>query len=375
MKNIRTSLNFSVDRVEFEDVKNSRFKGGTIYAFADGPNAHTLPISNEVLQKCANTVYDIPVVCQYSEYVDDFLSHEEDEVPIGFIKEGTDTYENPIVFKKMEDGRTFIIIKALIWQRYSKSAVEVLERKDKKKSVSVEITITNGEEVDGKVKVNEFVLEGITILGDFVTPAVKGAHIQMEFSKDKKNYLSELKFADKKIIIDNSKESSISGAWSNPRRKLFDPISNASNKASLIKEAYLVNDGSDTEPEISKLKYPHHVIRSGKLVLQKDGVEAAFQRASQQGIVKGNVKSHLLRHYMELGLTTENFATFGLTEKQFNLYFSELTNEECAGDKKVENDNKEEFSCVVSEEMSEVAKTEEEMSSECETEISEEAKE
>ena len=31
MKNIRTSLNFSVDRVEFEDVKNSRFKSANTF--------------------------------------------------------------------------------------------------------------------------------------------------------------------------------------------------------------------------------------------------------------------------------------------------------------------------------------------------------
>lgn len=55
------------------------------------------------------------------------------------------------------------------------------------------------------------------------------------------------------------------------------------------------------------MKYPHHVIKDGKLVVSISGVQAAFQRASQQGIVEGDVKAHLLRHYRELGLNEENF--------------------------------------------------------------------
>ena len=85
--NLKTSLNFSVDKVNFEEVKNSRFSKAVIHAFADGQNAHTLPIETDVLRKSANSIYDIPILCKYSEYVDDFLGHEEDEIPIGFIND------------------------------------------------------------------------------------------------------------------------------------------------------------------------------------------------------------------------------------------------------------------------------------------------
>lgn len=333
--NLKTSLNFSVDKVNFEEVKNSRFSKAVIHAFADGQNAHTLPIETDVLKKSANSIYDIPILCKYSEYVDDFLGHEEDEIPIGFIKEDSSTYQNPIIFEKAEDGRTFIVIKGLIWNRYSKNAIEILKRDDKKKSVSVEITIIDGEEVDDKILVKEFVLEGITILGDFVTPAVKGANILLEFSKDKKDYLKSL-MENKRIKIDNSKESAVSGKWSNPRRKLFVPIERAENKKTLLKEAYLINEGDYENPEISKLKYPHHVIRDGSLVLHIDGLQAAFKRAKQQGIFTGSVKSHIARHYKELGLSKENFATFGLEEEDFCLYFSE-TKEESVGETEMQD--------------------------------------
>lgn len=192
----KVSLEFAVDGFEFEDVKDARFAKGIIHAFADGENAHTHPIETKVLIDCANSVYDIPLVCRYNGFTDDFMSHEADETPIGFIKETSPTYSNPIVFEKHTDGRTFLVIKALIWKKYAKDAVRVFKNSEGKKAVSVEITITKGEEIDGKVRVDEFVLDGITVLGDFVKPAVKDARIQVEFSQDKTDYLNGLRFAD-----------------------------------------------------------------------------------------------------------------------------------------------------------------------------------
>ena len=192
----KVSLEFAVDGFEFEDVKDARFAKGIIHAFADGENAHTHPIETKVLIDCANSVYDIPLVCRYNGFTDDFMSHEADETPIGFIKETSPTYSNPIVFEKHTDGRTFLVIKALIWKKYAKDAVRVFKNSEGKKAVSVEITITKGEEIDGKVRVDEFVLDGITVLGDFVKPAVKDARIQVEFAQDKTDYLNGLRFAD-----------------------------------------------------------------------------------------------------------------------------------------------------------------------------------
>ena len=76
MEKLKIALNFDVDRIEFEKEKSNRFRKGVIYAFADGPNAHTHPISSEVLTKCANSIYDIPIVCKYCDFVEDFLAHE-----------------------------------------------------------------------------------------------------------------------------------------------------------------------------------------------------------------------------------------------------------------------------------------------------------
>ena len=353
-------LKFSVDNIELMDnIEKSLFRKVKIKAFATGENAHTMPIEEEVLRRGANTVYNKPILWKYNPYFDDAMGHEIDEVPCGFVPKSED---NPVTFEE-HNGKLYIVIYALLWTRYCGRLIEIFNRDEMKKDVSVEIAVIedNSEEYE-KTKIQDFVIAGITLLGEIINPACKGCDAELlEFSEDQKKYLNEMEFAENAITIDNSKESAVDGGWSNPRRKLFNPISKASNSKSLLKEAYLIGDYDSSEPEITKFKYPHHVIRDGKLVIHQRGLEAAFQRASQQGIVSGNVKSHLLRHYRELGLNTENFAEFNISEEDFKSYFMDNLMSESAGDlnmadeKKVEEvketEGTEEMACDKSEEM------------------------
>lgn len=328
-------LKFTVDNIKLMDnINQSLFRKVRIKAFATGNNAHTLPIDNDVLERGAKTIYDKPIVWKYDKYLDDAMGHEKDEIPCGFVKESED---NPIRFEK-DMGKTFIVIDALIWTRYCGKLLDIFHRDNMKKSVSIEIAVIEDKTViSDKPKIKDFVIAGITILGEYINPACKGCNAELlEFSEAKTQYLNELSFVDKFIPIDNTKESSVNGIWSNPRRKLFNPISNAKNKVELLKEAYLVGDFDTKEPEITKFKYPHHIIKDGKLVIHQKGLEAAFQRASQQDIVYGKVKAHLLRHYRELGLNTENFADFNISREDFELYFyNEIYNSEGVGEHKM----------------------------------------
>lgn len=302
---------FAMDSVEFVDsAEKSLFRHMRIKAFASGENTWTLPVDEDVLKRGADTIYNKPILWKYNKYTDDANTHDLDEVPCGFIPKEED---NPVTFEQSEDERLFIVINALIWTKYCGRLIEIFKRDDYRKSVSIEIIVNADEPAFGeKPEIKDFVVAGITILGELIDPACKGAEATLlnfsaeDFDKDKESYLQEVSFADS-IEIDNSIESAISGTWHNPRRALFTPIVNASNKESLLKEAYLVH-GNPDDPIMADYKYPHHVIRNGKLVLHEDGVKAAFSRAAQQGIVSGDVKEHLLRHYRELKLDTENFA-------------------------------------------------------------------
>ena len=133
----------------------------------------------------------------------------------------------------------------------------------------------------------------------------------------------------KEIRIDNSKQSAVkSGKWKNPGSSFYYKILNSFTIADperseedpdrydfdfrkVLQEAYLVapvekikNSPYGITPySQSGCKYPHHVIRNGKLVVSIPGIQAAYARAKQQGIYKGKVKEHIDRHYKEMGLT------------------------------------------------------------------------
>ena len=332
---------FSVDNAErIKDINDALFKRLRIKAFATGENAHTLPIQEDVLKRAAKTIYNKPILWKYNPYIEDAMGHEKDEVPCGFVPESED---NPIRFIQ-ENDKTYLLIDALIWTRYSGKLVDIFIRDDMRKDVSIEIHYLQSPESleDYKPDIEDFVITGITILGEYVNPACKGCEAEMlEFSEDKEKYLKNM--ADSSIIkIDNSKESSVDGKWENPRRKLFNPIIKSKNKSSLLKEAYLVTGEIDDDPEITKFKYPHHVIRNGNLVIHKNGLQAAFQRASQQGIVSGKIKAHLMKHYKELGLNSENFAEFGISNEEFCNYFYDKLDYEGVGESNMTDDIKKE---------------------------------
>ena len=139
----------------------------------------------------------------------------------------------------------------------------------------------------------------------------------------------ELLYTMKEIRIDNSKQSAVkSGKWKNPGSSFYYKILNSFTIADpkrseedpdrydfdfrkVLQEAYLVapvekikNTPYGITPySQSGCKYPHHVIRNGKLVVSIPGIQAAYARAKQQGIYKGKVKEHIDRHYKEMGLT------------------------------------------------------------------------
>ena len=132
----------------------------------------------------------------------------------------------------------------------------------------------------------------------------------------------------KRLEIDNSAEAAVkSGRWKNPGSSFYYKILNSFrildeskddedvdkydfDFKKVLKEAYLIapvekikNSPYGITPySQSGCKYPHHVIKNGKLVVSVPGIQAAYARAKQQGIFKGDVKSHIEKHYKELGL-------------------------------------------------------------------------
>ena len=339
---MENTLKFSVNDIQLmDDIEKNLFRKVKIKAFATGENCHTMPIEEDVLKRGAKTIYNKPILWKYDRYFDDAMGHEKDEVPCGFVPE---TNDNPIKFERYND-RLYIVIYALLWTKYCGKLIKIFERDDKKKDVSVEIAVIEDEEnkFNSKPKIKDFVISGITILGEMINPACKGCDAELlEFSENKSKFLRDepvIKF-ESEITIDNSKESSVDGKWENPRRKLFTPLSNQPNRKALLKEAYLITDFEGEELQITKFKYPHHVVKNGKLVIHKTGLISAFKRVVQQNAMNDDIKKHILRHYKELGLSQENFSEFDLNEEEFNLYFSKDFRYEKVGDLDMEDKKK-----------------------------------
>lgn len=336
----KNKLSFEVQKFDImDDISNDQFAFVEVYVCHDGNNAHNMPISFETLNRAKSTLKNKFLVAGYNGR--DFKGHEKDEMIVGFFPESSKMW-----FEKVND-KNYLVAEAIMSKIYAKWAYDIFVESNKK-DVSMEITVLETEEHDNIIDIKDFVFNGVTILGNSHLPACEGANASIiKFSKEnalqayndhstsiniKKKYVermvpnknfgkkvedlkaniqeetSDTTYMSESIRINNDKDAAVeSESWGNPGKSLYEPILKASNKESLVKEAYLiVEDGYEDAPS-EHLKYPHHQIKNGELVLNVKGVIAAFQRASQENIVRGDIKAHLLRHYRELGLSTDNF--------------------------------------------------------------------
>jgi hypothetical protein len=314
-------LTFSIERAELiEQVSNSQLSKVRMWIAREGENSHGLPISKKAISLSKLSLVGKPILCKYNKYTDSFEGHEVDETPVGcFIKE-SEIYEEEI------DGQTWIIADGYIWSKYFPEVMRVFEKDENNSSkISMEIEIIEaGDNEYGSDGINLFSYMGVTLIG--VEPAIKEAQATVLRFSEMVKETEDMLFSDK-ITIDNSKESATNGKWSNPGKKLYDPIMKADNKTVLINEAYgVIQDGWETSPS-TKLGYPHHIVRNGKLILHISGTQAAFARGRAQNLT-GKPMQHIINHLKnDLKLDSENYAIFGLTFEEFNKYFKETKKE------------------------------------------------
>ena len=106
--------------------------------------------------------------------------------------------------------------------------------------------------------------------------------------------------------INNTKAAAVNGKWENPGAPFYDALIGEANWRELVQEAYLVvpDEGMTQETKYthSDVKYPHHAIVDGELVLHIEGVHAAYSRMRQMHIFEGDAEAHIERHFKELGL-------------------------------------------------------------------------
>jgi uncharacterized coiled-coil protein SlyX len=391
--------------VSFEkiDEPNEKFIRMKVWIANVGENHNASYFSKETLEQMAHTLPYTPVVGyigknEFNEK--DFRAHEEELVKIGgeldfkylgfaygFVPSDPEwKFES----KVCPDGilREYLTCTIFVWKKWSE-VIEIFERDGWSKKHSMELTDCEGyiDENDKLFHFTSATFDGLCILGKDIEPGIPYSTIEKisfkRFNNQLKTMIEEYNkyfsttssskggetekmnehFLKKdeygtgdKIEIDNSKDAASDTPWGEVNKtKLRNDILKASNYKSLVKEAYLiVEDGWEDAPS-EKLKYPHHVIKDGKLVLSIPGCEAALQRLHQEGITSGSAINHLKKHYKTLGLSLDNFsahekevsrlskkdiaAKFKLTAGQmfdeFNRVLSEVTyeTEDWYGDK------------------------------------------
>lgn len=254
------------------------------------PNSHELEISADVLKECADTILGNFLVAKLE--FGDATTHKDSEIIYGYFPN-----EQEIEFVEDDDGILKAYAYAVVSKRYSKEFNGIFEF-DNIRNSSVEMTVNTAEDDDNKVL--SFDLYGLTVLGKTVNGSCPDADIKMvRFSADEaeayfakndtvdilKKFVNERKqsMADKSYKVDKSKEAMSEKAWGDiDKTDLRNKIMEASNKAKLVKDVYmLVEDGWEDAPS-EHLKYPVMCFEGDTLVYNRYGLASALAYAKQE---------------------------------------------------------------------------------------------
>jgi hypothetical protein len=316
---LKRLLEFEIQDIKIERLIDDSTALCEIRVITEGQNKHGLPLSIETIMDAAErSLRGKPILATYSDWKRDLEGHKrpEDSEPIGYFIENQE-----FLYKTVENGKKALFAKGLLWKRYAtKQVIAIFEGENHSKEVSMEISIRSLVDEEDKNKgIASFDFLGLVVLGGDYSPASPNSKATLLTFSEMKDKYEALLFEDKNSMkINNTKGSAInSSSWQNPGRKLYSRIMEKSNSKSLLSEAYLVVESGYRDRPSESLKYPHHSIKNNELVVNVAGVQSALKRAEQQHIATGEILAHLKKHYKELGLSTESFAT-NFEEKEEN---------------------------------------------------------
>ncbi len=194
-------ITFAVEDIHVIDneIDKSQFSKLLVDCFSTARSAHDTVVSEEVLRKMAKSILLKPFVFVVDPRYDDLGGHDKKEVPGGFVP-----HDSPMTFKTMPDGNIMFSVEILIWKRYSGELLKYFKRDGNKKSVSVEIEITQVKEdpQTGLMELLEFTFNAITCLGDLIRPAIPNAQAVLQYSDEFEQAKDEYLFSSKYHGID-----------------------------------------------------------------------------------------------------------------------------------------------------------------------------
>ena len=190
---VKTPCVFQVDDT-FDD---DRFMRVRIAVMHNGENLNRSSFSTDVIKNAKDSFANIPVLAHVIKYTDDegnerydYGGHDAyivedpfkegeyrmfyEEQPVGIIPE-TNNFE---IIHDDDSDKDYVYVDAYLYREYGNYACDVLNAREDTTSVSAEI-YTDEISFDAKnqiIIVNKMRMAGVTLLGEDVTPAMKGAN-------------------------------------------------------------------------------------------------------------------------------------------------------------------------------------------------------
>lgn len=292
----KKNISFALEEVEeipnwAEAYPEHKFTVAKCCFLSTRQNSHGIKISEKVLKECAGSILGNFLVAKIEW--GDATTHKDTEVIYGYFP-----MEQEIEFIKTDDNILKAYAYAVISKRYSKEFNGIFEYQNLRDS-SVEMTVTYDDDEEEEVALG-FDIYGLTVLGKTVNGSCPDADVKLvRFAKktaekyflkndtfsNLKNFAEERKqyMEGKKYKVDKSKEAMSTKPWGEiDKTELRNKIMDADNKASLVKDCYmLVEDGWEDAPS-EHLKYPVMCFEGDTLVYNRYGLSSALAYAKQE---------------------------------------------------------------------------------------------
>lgn len=165
---------------------NSSFDKGILQVCYHGKNRNHSDIPKKVIENCIDTIYNCPVVCNYIREDDEIGSHDVEIVhtdkglkmvnittPVGVVPSGANYWWEEID----DDGKIheYLCVEVLLWKR--QEAYQKL-KENGITDQSMEITVKDGEMVDGYYRVYDFEFTAFCLLGT-ANPCFESASLHL----------------------------------------------------------------------------------------------------------------------------------------------------------------------------------------------------
>lgn len=179
---------------------NSSFDSGVLRIAYHGANRNGSYISKETFERCAKTIFNCPLVCNYDRESDTLGGHDMEVVkhkdgglvlvnmttPVGCIPESSHIFWEEVT---EEDGTTheYLCAEVLLWKR--QEAYQKIKQ-DGIVAHSMEITVKDGKSIDGLYHINDFEFTAFALIG--VEPCFESSSLELFSKKNFKEQMSEM---------------------------------------------------------------------------------------------------------------------------------------------------------------------------------------